>query len=181
VPARPPRWRLPSRIYGAFQPEAPYQPVHDISRRARSTRRLAHSEDLRNPLCVSGGRPADDREFCFRGPSHSVHGPRFAIMATSKNEPLTCIYAEPPIGIEPMTYALREVCSLASDALAALMARGIALTASAALGLSGDPVSPRTGPRRRPLPRRPTNYALRPIILSRALNLVGPSRWRVRS
>jgi hypothetical protein len=39
-----------------------------------------------------------------------------------------------------MTYALREACSLASDALAALMARGIALTASAALGLSGDPV-----------------------------------------
>ena len=47
---------------------------------------------------------------------------------------------EPPIGIEPMTYALRGACSPASDALAALIARVIARTALAALGLSGDPV-----------------------------------------
>ena len=47
---------------------------------------------------------------------------------------------EPPIGIEPMTYALREARSLARHALAALIAPNIALTAHAALGLSGDPV-----------------------------------------
>ena len=71
---------------GAFQPEAPHQRVHDIGRRARSMRRLAHSKGLRDLLCVSDGRPGGDREFCFRGPSHSVHGPRFAIMATRENE-----------------------------------------------------------------------------------------------
>ena len=46
---------------------------------------------------------------------------------------------EPPIGIEPMTYALREVRSLAPHALAAPIARAIALTAMAALELSKDP------------------------------------------
>ena len=103
-------------------------------------RRLTHSEDLRNLPCVSDGRPADDREFCFRGPSHSVHGPRFAIMATRKNKPLACRSAEPPIGIEPMTYALRGACSLPARALAAQIASIIAVTALAALALSGDPV-----------------------------------------
>jgi hypothetical protein len=47
---------------------------------------------------------------------------------------------EPPIGIEPMTYALRGSCSLAAYALAALMALIIALMALTALELSGDPV-----------------------------------------
>jgi hypothetical protein len=47
---------------------------------------------------------------------------------------------EPPIGIEPMTYALREARSLAAHALPAPIAREIALTALTALGLSGDPV-----------------------------------------
>ena len=47
--------------------------------------------------------------------------------------------SEPPIGIEPMTYALRGPCSLAAHALAAQMAPKIALTALAALGLSKDP------------------------------------------
>jgi hypothetical protein len=51
--------------------------------------------------------------------------------------------SEPPIGIEPMTYALRETRSLAVDALAALIAREIALIALAALGLPGDPVHAR--------------------------------------
>jgi len=46
---------------------------------------------------------------------------------------------EPPIGIEPMTYALRGSCSLAAYALAAQMVRKIALTALVALGLSTDP------------------------------------------
>ena len=47
---------------------------------------------------------------------------------------------EPPIGIEPMTYALRGASSPASHALAAPIAREIALIAHAALGLSGDAV-----------------------------------------
>ena len=46
---------------------------------------------------------------------------------------------EPPIGIEPMTYALRGARSLTGDALAAALAWIIALTALAALGLSGMP------------------------------------------
>jgi hypothetical protein len=49
------------------------------------------------------------------------------------------IYAGPPIGIEPMTYALREAGDLAAHALAAPIARKIALAALAALGLSKDP------------------------------------------
>jgi hypothetical protein len=47
--------------------------------------------------------------------------------------------SEPRIGIEPMTYALRETRSLAVDALAAPIAQEIALTALAALGVSTDP------------------------------------------
>ena len=43
----------------------------------------------------------------FRGPSHSVHGPGAMIIATHRQELLTCSVFEPPIGIEPMTYALR--------------------------------------------------------------------------
>ena len=46
---------------------------------------------------------------------------------------------EPPIGIEPMTYALRGTRSLTGHALAAALAWIIALTALAALGLSGMP------------------------------------------
>src|SRR6516162_7439494 len=45
---------------------------------------------------------------------------------------------EPPIGIEPMTYALREVRSLAVHALAAPITRKIARIALTALGLSKD-------------------------------------------
>ena len=47
--------------------------------------------------------------------------------------------SEPPIGIEPMTYALREARSRAAHTLAAPIARIIAVTALAALGLSKDP------------------------------------------
>ena len=50
------------------------------------------------------------------------------------------VVVEPPIGIEPMTYALREACYLAAHAVAAQIAPVIALMAPAALGLSGDPV-----------------------------------------
>ena len=41
---------------------------------------------------------------------------------------------EPPIGIEPMTYALREARDLPAHALAAPIAREIALMALTALG-----------------------------------------------
>ena len=47
---------------------------------------------------------------------------------------------EPPIGIEPMTYALRGACARPACALAAPIAPVIALTALAALGLPDDPV-----------------------------------------
>jgi hypothetical protein len=47
---------------------------------------------------------------------------------------------EPPIGIEPMTYALRGTRDLAAYAPAAPIARAIAQMALAALGLSGNPV-----------------------------------------
>jgi hypothetical protein len=47
---------------------------------------------------------------------------------------------EPPIGIEPMTYALRGTCDLAAHALTAPIAPVIALMALAAQGISGDPV-----------------------------------------
>jgi len=53
---------------------------------------------------------------------------------------MTCSSVEPPIGIEPMTYALREARDLAAYALAAPIAPIIALMALAALGLSDDPV-----------------------------------------
>jgi len=62
------------------------------------------------------------------------------IICEPGNEPLTCNVTEPPIGIEPMTYALREARSLAAHALAASIAREIARVALTALGLPGDPV-----------------------------------------
>ena len=77
---------------------------------------------------------------------------RFAIRSDQRNVPLSCRYSEPPIGIEPMTYALREARSPASHALAAPISRVIALIALAALELSGDAVhepvhAPRLHPR----------------------------------
>ena len=47
---------------------------------------------------------------------------------------------EPPIGIEPMTYALREARASPAHALAAPIAREMARMALTALGLSLDPV-----------------------------------------
>ena len=61
-------------------------------------------------------------------------------MGMRKLRPLTCRSAEPPIGIEPMTYALRGTYAPATDALAAPIARQIAQEALATLGLSGHPV-----------------------------------------
>src|SRR5690348_10776479 len=95
---------------------------------------------------------------CFRGPSHSVHGSRFAILGTCEIGPLPCSFVEPPIGIEPMTYALRGTRSRAAHALAAPIARGMARIALSALGLSGDPVHEPVHVRRpvRPLAARAT-------------------------
>jgi hypothetical protein len=73
--------------------------------------RLARSEDPRYLPYVSDGRLPARVNPAFRGPSHSVHGSGSVIIATSGNEPLTCNASEPPIGIEPMTYALRGACS----------------------------------------------------------------------
>jgi hypothetical protein len=61
------------------------------------------------------------------------------IIATHRNVPLTCNASEPPIGIEPMTYALRVACCPPAHALPAPIARIIALTAPTTLGLSGTP------------------------------------------
>ena len=69
-------------------------------------------------------------------------GPRAGsvIIATPGNAPLNCNFSEPPIGIEPMTYALRGTRHRTARPLAALMAPIITLMALAALGLPGDPV-----------------------------------------
>src|SRR5215470_958244 len=47
---------------------------------------------------------------------------------------------EPPIGIEPMTYALRGACSPPAHPLAAPITRAIAQIAHTALGFCADPV-----------------------------------------
>jgi hypothetical protein len=54
--------------------------------------------------------------------------------------PLTCRYVDPPIGIEPMTYALRGTRDLAAHALTAPIAPDIAMMALATLGIFGNPV-----------------------------------------
>ena len=110
--------------------------------RLRSSRVRAASPAQKIPrylLRVSGGRLPGELNPASRGPSHPVHGPGSVIIATTGNEPLTCNATEPPIGIEPMTYALRGARSRAVHPLAAPIARIIALTALAALGLSKDP------------------------------------------
>jgi hypothetical protein len=102
--------------------------------------RLARSADPpRYLLCVSDGRLPTRVNPAFRGPGHSVHGLGSVIIATSRNEPLTCNVSEPPTGIELMTYALRGARDLPVHALAAPIAQDIALGALAALGLPGDP------------------------------------------
>jgi len=76
---------------------------------------------------------------------------------------------EPPIEIEPMTYAVRETRSLPAHALAALIAQKIALTL-AALGLSKGPVP-------RPLPFvTPSLFTVRNVTAALAPRL--PARCR---
>jgi hypothetical protein len=60
-------------------------------------------------------------------------------MATRRNKPMNCRYAEPPIGIEPMTYALRGARSLALMPLPAQIAPRMAAMAPIALGFCGIP------------------------------------------
>jgi hypothetical protein len=61
-------------------------------------------------------------------------------MVTRETKPMTCRYTEPPIGIEPMTYALREAREYAAKPLPAPMTPVIAWMTLAALGLSANPV-----------------------------------------
>jgi len=63
------------------------------------------------------------------------------IRSTEPDEAVRIILSswEPPIGIEPMTYALRVARDLTAQALAAQIAPIIAMTALVALGLSRDP------------------------------------------
>src|SRR5215470_4067169 len=68
--------------------------------------------------------------------------------------------SEPPIGIEPMTYALRGACSDASHALAAPIAWATARVALMALGLSGDPVHEPVHARSRASPHPDTAQTL---------------------
>src|SRR5262249_17539325 len=76
-----------------------------------SPRRIASSLTLR------------DRGRCLRGPSNSVHEAKFMTTIASQKPALPCALSEPPIGIEPMTYALREARFPAPSARAALMHR----------------------------------------------------------
>jgi hypothetical protein len=94
----------------------------------------------RNPEAGDGNRTRmtslEDR--CWStGHDMPLHTPRPRIA----DDPwLTVSDWELPIGIEPMTYALREACSRPPHALAAPIAPVIALTTPAALGLSDDSV-----------------------------------------
>jgi hypothetical protein len=88
--------------------------------------------------CDSARRSA--RRGAGRGTGHSFHGSDSLSDRTWRNVPLTCKFAEPPIGIEPMTYALRGTRDLAAHALTAPMAPVVALMTLAALRLSGNPV-----------------------------------------
>jgi hypothetical protein len=83
---------------------------------------------------------------------------------------------EPPIGIEPMTYALRGARAVAAHALAAPIARIIALTAPTTLGLSGTPFhEPFHG-------RSAEDYweALIDVIVDRQGSKAGVGRWGSR-
>ena len=100
--------------------------------------RLAHPEGL-HLLCVPGGRPLAIGNPASVDRVIRSTGLKFAIMKTYRNKSLTCDYAEPPIGIEPITYALRGTRAVATHALAAPIARVTALTALTTLGLCRDP------------------------------------------
>jgi hypothetical protein len=96
-------------------------PASLAASRARDLSRLAHSEDLQRFSACSGIACWRSR-LLLCGPSHSIHGSGSAIIGTCKIGPITCNFIEPPIGIEPMTYALREARSLSAHAPAALIA-----------------------------------------------------------
>src|SRR6185312_4065778 len=60
----------------------------------------------RLPGATGIGKAARTR-VSFRGTGHSFHGPGRRSRQIKENTSLTCEYVEPPIGIEPMTYAVR--------------------------------------------------------------------------
>jgi len=88
----------------------------------------------------------------FHGPSHSVHGPGSVIMETPRNDLLTCNVSEPPIGIEPMTYALRGTRDLPAHA-SCTDSTGNRTDRTGGAGIIRRP-GPRTGPRPRSWARR---------------------------
>jgi hypothetical protein len=86
----------------------------------------------------------------YASPSHNAsimrhHNANTDIRSTEAHVSVRIVLSswELPIGIEPMTYALRGACSPASHALTAPISWGIALIALAALELSGDAVHAR--------------------------------------
>src|SRR5580700_3509177 len=90
-----------------------------------------------------GPRPAPGRRPRHRHCAHSEFPacpmPRVWIPAEERATTRHNAVTLPALGGRP-TYALREACDPAPNALAAPIARVIALTALAALGVSGDPV-----------------------------------------
>ena len=100
-------------------------------------------------LCVSGGRSLAVRIAAFVDRVTRSTAPGCAIMNRRVLSSLACNYAEPPIGIEPMTYALREARALTAHALAALIARANGTDGTGGAGITRRP-GPRTGPRPRP-------------------------------
>jgi len=82
---------------------------------------------------------------------------------------------EPVSGFEPLTCRLQVVRPRAPCVLAAMMARLIALTALAALGLSGDPVHEPVHARG-PAPRHPTT--VRNVTLGTAFTPASPRHRR---
>jgi hypothetical protein len=89
------------------------------------------------------GRPALPRQLPNMSRSWNgsvVPRPWFAVDRTPGNRSLSCKYTEPPIGIEPMTYALREAREYATGPLPARTARRTAPEALVAQEFRGHPV-----------------------------------------
>jgi hypothetical protein len=97
----------PGYGYGA----SPSNPRRRISASTSSAleRGMSRLATQKSPIATLRARrlPAGDREARFRGTGRSFHGSGARSRRTKENAPLTCGCAEPPIGIEPMTYALR--------------------------------------------------------------------------
>jgi hypothetical protein len=94
-----------------LQPEAPHQraqrhcpiPRYEPPRNSE----VSDSYSARQAAARWRSKSAFVCQVCFRGTGHSFHGSGSRSRRTQRNASLTCEYTEPPIGIEPMTYALR--------------------------------------------------------------------------